>query len=87
MKKQMHTPEPWKPEEGPITINGKKWTLIEHPHDYARARACVNACTGMEDPVSEIARLRKLAEAVRGLNEDSREIGAGMMAHLKELAG
>lgn len=41
------TPEPWKEEEGPITLGGKQYSLLAFPFDYGRARQCVNACEGI----------------------------------------
>lgn len=59
-----HTAEPWPyfwdrndilassldPESGPV--------VMFDPLDYERARACVNACAGMDDPAREVAWLR-----------------------------
>lgn len=47
-----HTPEPWGPEEGPITLHGKQWSLLS-PVDYERARVCTNACKGISTPILE----------------------------------
>lgn len=51
---QKWTPEPWKKEEGPMYLHGKYWSLLS-PEDYERARACVNAMAGIEDPATYIA--------------------------------
>ena len=48
MNKQTHTPEPWGPDLGPIDKDYyiEPMTLIT-TRDYRRARACVNACAGI----------------------------------------
>ena len=80
-----HTPEPW-PE--PKNKSHPTWRIagcsdgchsegILNYADYLRARACVNACEGMEDPEKEIAALRAdnqmlvdaLEEAIEGMED------------------
>lgn len=48
MKKSNHTPEPWGPDLGPIDKDYyiEPMTLLT-TRDYKRARACVNACAGI----------------------------------------
>lgn len=49
-----HTPEPWPDVPVPVLTQ----------EDYDRARECVNACAGMDDPA---AAIRAAREALRGL--------------------
>lgn len=61
-----HTPEPWDSDTHPMT------QVTPHPDcdggwildvdDILRARACVNACAGMDDPVHGIRETVALAE-------------------------
>ena len=66
---QKHTPEPWPPFAEHVEINGVNDGEAPTPYhllkraDYERARACVNACAGMDDPAAEIAKLRRDLEA------------------------
>ena len=36
-------------------------------YDYTRASSCVNACAGMEDPMAEIAELKRQRDELLGL--------------------
>lgn len=46
-----HTPTPWETQHKYLDT---KLALLSEV-DYARAKACVNACGGMVDPAREIA--------------------------------
>ena len=48
---------------------GLFWVKFEKSYDVARAVECVNACSGMDDPEKEIARLKDLAWRYESLNK------------------
>ena len=63
MKKSNHTPEPWGPDLGPIDKDYyiEPMTLLT-TRDYKRARACVNACAGINpEAVPDLLAAAKLA--------------------------
>lgn len=74
VKKEDHAAEPWPhlcdvppnediPEANPHITECCGSVLMNQAH-YERARACVNACFGMNDPAVEIARLREVNAAL-----------------------
>ena len=63
-----HTPEPWEWNTHGIqpATKFKQLTFL----DYQRAKICVNACAGMDDPAAEIERLRaERVELIAGLEQ------------------
>jgi hypothetical protein len=53
-----HTPEPWEwNTHGIQPATNFKQVRFD---DYQRAKSCVNACAGMDDPAAEIQRLRAI---------------------------
>ena len=57
--KEKHTPEPWGPKGWPPVISHIESATILSTLDYERARACVNACAGIENP----EKIKDLVEA------------------------
>ena len=75
MKKSNHTPEPWGPDLGPIDKDYyiEPMTLLT-TRDYKRARACVNACAGINPEA--VPDLLAAAKAVKDAIEKTGEFGA-----------
>lgn len=92
----MHTQEPWKYDisgdgwHGGL-VDGEGFTIINshaaswanagtYAEDLARIVACVNACTGMTDPATEIealrARVATLEAALQKVREHTRDYPA-----------
>ena len=59
----LHTPEPW-----PENRNQGNDKYISRA-DYSRARACVNAFAGVQDPAAEIAQLKQNHAAIQALRQ------------------
>ena len=63
-----HTKEPW---EKNTTVYGyvSDSHVIIKTEDYDRARKCVNALAGIDDPESHLFKLRRAVELLRDLAE------------------
>lgn len=70
MSEQRWTPEPW-PEDLMLYRFEFMKCDIDILNEYRRARACVNACAGMDDPAKEIAELRAKAAATVNIVADA----------------
>jgi hypothetical protein len=57
-----HTPEPWEWNTHGIQP-ATKFKQVRFL-DYQRAKSCVNACAGMDDPAAEIERLRDMEKNI-----------------------
>lgn len=81
-----HTPEPWDDDDFyadvPQEIVGMY--LLGHA-DFARAKACVSACTGMADPARQIEAMREVVAIARKINSDG--FSGELEAALKRLDG
>lgn len=53
-----HTKEPWTPL--PTTMKGKTRFVEINADDYERARACVNAMSGIDDPEAFVSRSKAI---------------------------
>ena len=67
-----HTPEPWPSE--------KAWAEW-----FKRASVCLSACAGMEDPTTEIAKLRADNETLREMQTQNLQEWARVVAENKKL--
>lgn len=79
-----HTPTPWELEVTHFAYPPNQAVLMR-AQDYARAKVCVNACEGMEDPWADIlAMSTDLSVGKSIMDEKDTEI-AELKARVKEL--
>lgn len=80
-----HTPEPWRAEWQPgqtpkhtythcVMVGDDSLCDTLTKADAYRIVACVNACTGMADPVAEVKRLREETKLASAFVEEAREL-------------